>query len=549
MHRIVSSVNRQKIFLLSSLAYAAGAFLIFPCLRYYVDNPDTISYITIAKKYAAGDFSNAINGYWSPLITWMLGFLLKFKHDEVVAFKILQLLMGWFALFSFSSLVRAIIHSRLLQWILSLLATPFWLSFSLLNLTPDLLFLSVVLFYLYMVSDKEFFNHRHFGLLAGVLGLLLYFSKSFGFIFFMLHFTIILFRNYHLTHEYAFKKHLIKNYLQGVCCFIFISAIWIYLLSDKYGHFTISETVSFNLSREVASAPEKVNTLPVLSGGLYAPVNATAVNAWEDPGLAVKVHALQPFTSGKDLTMYISVLKRNLLSICYFDFRRQAGFGFFLLLIVYLFLGKRNKTLIEDYFFSLIICLALVYGGYALILVHQRYIWVCTLVMLILSGFMIEALFSKNNFQLYLSRTLFLFLLFIAVKRPVKEILFAGDRSMSAKTLITAAMHPLQTIEETYSVDQDLNVSGNRNYAGLVHFASINAPGFPRDIYTQSSLLALHSGAKYYGHADLRDTVMMGKAEHLNLDHVLTFTREDVEGKKWKMEMLDWNPVKRSRPD
>jgi hypothetical protein len=34
-------------------------------------NPDSVSYLDVASAYRAGDLSTAINGYWSPLISWI----------------------------------------------------------------------------------------------------------------------------------------------------------------------------------------------------------------------------------------------------------------------------------------------------------------------------------------------------------------------------------------------------------------------------------------------------------------------------------------------
>ncbi len=40
-------------------------------------NPDGISYLDIGDAYWRGDWHNALNAYWSPLYSWILGFFLK----------------------------------------------------------------------------------------------------------------------------------------------------------------------------------------------------------------------------------------------------------------------------------------------------------------------------------------------------------------------------------------------------------------------------------------------------------------------------------------
>src|SRR5438270_2147716 len=44
--------------------------------RFYM-NPDGISYLDIGDAYWRGDWHNAINAYWSPLYSWILGFFIN----------------------------------------------------------------------------------------------------------------------------------------------------------------------------------------------------------------------------------------------------------------------------------------------------------------------------------------------------------------------------------------------------------------------------------------------------------------------------------------
>ena len=40
-------------------------------------NPDGISYIEMAREFAAGDSSALVNGYWSPLYPFAVGLALR----------------------------------------------------------------------------------------------------------------------------------------------------------------------------------------------------------------------------------------------------------------------------------------------------------------------------------------------------------------------------------------------------------------------------------------------------------------------------------------
>jgi hypothetical protein len=46
-------------------------------------NPDGVSFLDIGDAYWRGDWHNAINAYWSPLYSWILGFFIKVLHPSM----------------------------------------------------------------------------------------------------------------------------------------------------------------------------------------------------------------------------------------------------------------------------------------------------------------------------------------------------------------------------------------------------------------------------------------------------------------------------------
>src|SRR5436190_23908726 len=80
------------------IIYLISAVLLYPFLKYYIDSADTLQYITIAKNYSAGNFTDAVNSFWSPLITWLLVPFVLLGTEPVFAFKILQIIIGAFTL-------------------------------------------------------------------------------------------------------------------------------------------------------------------------------------------------------------------------------------------------------------------------------------------------------------------------------------------------------------------------------------------------------------------------------------------------------------------
>lgn len=89
--------NRQKsqkdYVVLVLIVYLLAGLLQLKYYRYVI-SPDGISYISIAQKYLAGNFHDAINGVWSPLFSWLLVPLLFLRVEPLLAFQFLNLIIG-----------------------------------------------------------------------------------------------------------------------------------------------------------------------------------------------------------------------------------------------------------------------------------------------------------------------------------------------------------------------------------------------------------------------------------------------------------------------
>src|SRR5262252_9453801 len=75
------------------VVFFVAAAVLFVGYRFQI-NPDGVSYISIAQGYLHGDFKHAVNGYWGPLLSWLLVPLLAVKIEPVLATKLLAVLMA-----------------------------------------------------------------------------------------------------------------------------------------------------------------------------------------------------------------------------------------------------------------------------------------------------------------------------------------------------------------------------------------------------------------------------------------------------------------------
>src|ERR1700730_18642675 len=72
--------------------------------RFYIE-PDGVNYLDIASAYQRGDWSAAVNGYWSPLFSWLLAIVQSLFHPpaywESTVLHLLNFLAYLFALACF----------------------------------------------------------------------------------------------------------------------------------------------------------------------------------------------------------------------------------------------------------------------------------------------------------------------------------------------------------------------------------------------------------------------------------------------------------------
>src|SRR5579859_1800270 len=208
--------------------YVLLGLILLPFYQYRI-NPDAISYFNIAQNYLIG--SNTINGFWSPLLSWLLVPFFLFHITPPFAFSIIQLIFGFFTLIGIKRLSHKFPMQENMLFLTLLSFVPLVLYFVYgWVITPDLLSLCFLLFYLDTVLSE-----RVNGTLAGVYGAFAYFAKTYSLLFFLVHFIVLM----------LYKKDA-KNLLKGLVTCLLIILPWIGLISVKYHHFTVGNAGTYN---------------------------------------------------------------------------------------------------------------------------------------------------------------------------------------------------------------------------------------------------------------------------------------------------------------
>lgn len=394
---------------------------------------DELSYINIAREYASGNWGDAVNGYWSPLISWLMVPFLSFGFRHLYAVhisKFLCLITGFFTIISvkhFSDLFKL---DKTVKRALLFSLIPVVSLFSLTYNTPDLLVACLLIFYLSIVFDLNYFDSWHNGILCGFVGALAYFAKSYAFPFFVVHFIFFNLLYYFKGLNKPKKHGVLKNLILGLLVFFVVSGLWVGTISDKYGKLTIGTAGEYN---QALMGPDyAVNTLkygenPVYYVGLIKPPNNNAISIWDEPSYS-NLHHWSPFASWGSFKYQLKLIWANI------SYTTEIIESFFLIaavifLSVILFVLKtKPKKTSKKLFVYLLITMLIYMCGYCVIIPEWRYLWFICLLLMVMGFYLIDSLFKNKMISLSFRNILLTFLILSFVLEPTYEIYaLSGD--------------------------------------------------------------------------------------------------------------------------
>lgn len=391
--------------LVLAIYIAAGiVFLLF--YRYQV-NTDGFAYISIAEKYSLLDFKNAVNGFWSPLYSWLLATLLAIGIESLLATKILGLILGAILFFGLKRFSRWFNLSEQVKKVTFFTLIPIIIYFAVSVTTPDLLVVIFLIYYLSFIFSPEYPRKKSMALMCGVLGGAAYLAKTYAFLFFVIHFSFLNIFFYLRSRSSEEKKNIVINFFVGFMAFLIISGAWIAAISLKYEELVIGTTGEYNLAAYGPGA--KGDPLDYL--GFLEPSDEHALSIWDDPGL-IPLQSSADFLSLNNINHLLETsLKNNIKTFgpLYAKFS-PVSLLVFCLYLTALFYQARKKIFSERIFY-LIITILIFQTVYTFIHIEERYIWLVYLVLLFMTGQLLFTLFKIQSFSKIKKTILIFFIL------------------------------------------------------------------------------------------------------------------------------------------
>lgn len=244
-------------------------------------NPDTVAYISVAQAWAAGRVDQAINAYWSPLISWLNVPLLWVGVDAVWAMNLVQYATVLAAGLACNWLMAGMGVGTRIRVPLVAGAMVISTRWSLMVRSPDLLMGVVAVAYLaWTVDPRNRMTIRH-GIYVGVLGGLAYLAKAYALPMIAAH--LILLTTFRAIANRNQRTHAITHGLSGFAAMMLMVTLWAIPLSIQYGHVTVGSTGQYSHRINGPQSPDH----PMHTDGLLPLPHANAYSVWDDPTVLI----------------------------------------------------------------------------------------------------------------------------------------------------------------------------------------------------------------------------------------------------------------------
>lgn len=498
----MKQINSDKSVFILLIVIAVYTLLCLTKHQYVRLTADSMLYFSIAEKYLAGDYQNAINGYWGPLLAWLLVPFLYVGTSHVSAINILDLMVGILTILGVWILAERFEIRGKIRGIILISLLPIVLKFSLVQ-PMDILLVCILIFYLGTVFNPAYKNSINSGLLSGILGALAYFTKAYAFPFFIVHFFTMNVFHYFKSTVSDDRKKVLKNAVAGFLLFSLISGAWIITISDKYGHITFSTMRDTNFN---APGPDDLGGglefgVPVFSEGFFEPPNETAFVVWEDPSY-LRGKPWSAWQSSRHFKHFIRLTLKNISdALKIFEAFSTFSIAIILVYILLYCVTSRENILLKGALLYPMFTLILFSGGYVLFHFEERYVWLSNVLLLLMGGHVLTVFFQGDFFKSCFRKNIligFFVISFIFV--PVKYVMQASRGGMDT---------------EMYLVSTDLKkhgISGN---------IASNREMYSHDAWHKTFRLAYWLNSRYYGQAKegINDKELAIELEKYNIDY------------------------------
>lgn len=459
-------------------------FTTFDLYRYYFD-VDGIGSMTIALRIQNHDWFRSINGFWSPLNYWIAASIPGLTKNPLFVFKFINAFCSICIIILFHLITNQLIivkskGQKLFSTALSFVLPVILLSYTHVQLAGDVLQLTIVLLYLYVIFKSNIFKSIFKSIGIGIIITAASFAKAFNFPFLLISHLIICLITIKSSSDKTYHSY-IKSLIITYTTIALLIAPWIYLIHLKYGVWSFSTAGQFNFNYLLND--QSYNTLKT-SELLLKPPYPDSPSPWEDPYIHFNYSTSGPFASLQNFIHFFKNILHNLkILTSTLSFMSFLNFA----ILFYFFVKILSKNISDKNIYILIFMSSFILFGYTLILMDERYIWLSGILLLIAGSKII----IEKFYPIFKPATFFIIsLVFFAsfLLRPADYLqdmrqggkdLYDTDLFFKSKNLKGNFTSIITNINEGSWCDNIAFISHN-------HYYSITRPNFQVSEFIQS---------------------------------------------------------------
>ena len=386
-------------------------------------NTDAIAYMRVAEYWSTGNFDFAVNGYWGPLLSWLMVPFLWLGVEPLLAGKVAMLISGGVFFHGSLFLVRALglrLIDELIVAVVLALTIPGWMSD---HVTPDLLVAGLMAFALGQAVSPDWLTSRRRALGSGATWGLAYLAKAVALPVGVV-VSVLLALCWRLG-QAENRQAAWRQLGQALGLFLLVALPWMVVLSVKY------DKPTFSTSGAIAHAivgPGNDRPAPHPFGSTIYKPETGRVTAWEDPS-RMDYDYWSPFESGENFSHQLSLIGRNAGTVVQF-LAAFDGVGMLLgwvglgtMFFVFAMVAKPPRAknwLAEQWRWSVLplVCLGGVYLPVYVLPVDQRYFYLFPPLFFVLALGQAEKAMAKR--EIIACACALLFLVPLALRTPVQ---------------------------------------------------------------------------------------------------------------------------------
>jgi hypothetical protein len=365
-----------KNYWLSATVYLVAYLVFYSHFRHYFI-PDALYYADTADAILNGRWTGAVNGYWSPMLSWLLVPVKLIVKDSIISLHIVNFCCGLVILVQVNKLLQFLFNrTDFSVQLLTATLAPVVAGWCAVYLTADPLFTALLLWYFRWCLQKKYLSHP---LQTGLLGAFLYFAKPYGFFFFIVHLAAA-----YLFAQKVNKKHIL-SFLKAISAFLCCAVVWIALLFARYHRPVLATSGAYN--HAIMQSGRIVH--PCDSMKLIVPNKPYYRSSWNEVTEHVNYKDWSLLGSSHNIQLQANIVTHNVIQV-YNQLQKMPRYGLWLLAVL-LAAATLLKLPLNRYFIILSAVTFIIFcSGYLLFFTEERYFIFASLLLCLLLIYLSE---------------------------------------------------------------------------------------------------------------------------------------------------------------